>query len=158
VTGAALACRRVVWEQVGPLDARFALYGQDLDFCLRAGERGWRVAVVGASRVVHHQGATVSQASGATARQNAPLLWADLVRWAAKRRGAGGARNAARLLRLGGAVQRMLLAAEGLRGGEHRLRAAAERRALRSAAAAAAEASTTDAANLPPPGERSTTR
>ncbi|HEV8632332.1 MAG TPA: glycosyltransferase, partial [Thermoanaerobaculia bacterium] len=54
VTGAALACRRAVWEQVGPLDARFALYGQDLDFCLRAGERGWRVAVVAASHVVHH--------------------------------------------------------------------------------------------------------
>src|SRR5262245_47961893 len=46
VTGAAMAMRREVWDQIGPLDERFALYAQDLDFCVRARQAGWRVAIV----------------------------------------------------------------------------------------------------------------
>jgi GT2 family glycosyltransferase len=95
VPGAALAMRRGVWQDVGPLDTAFHLYGQDLDFCLRARDRGWRVRIVGACRVRHEQGATVTRVAGAgVGRQNPQALWTDLVRWAAKRRGPAYARRA----------------------------------------------------------------
>jgi len=151
VTGAALAVRRPLWHELGGFDPRFALYAQDLDLCLRARALGWRVAVVPGSRVVHHHGATIGQTSckgpstgGGTAatagRLDVSRLWADLVRWAAKQGGPGGARRAARWLRLGGYVQRSLLAVAALRGTEARRLAVQQRRALRAAAEAAREA------------------
>jgi hypothetical protein len=43
VTGCCLAARREVWEQVGGLDEAYYIYAEDLDFCLRARARDWRV-------------------------------------------------------------------------------------------------------------------
>jgi GT2 family glycosyltransferase len=167
VTGAALAVRRPLWRELGGFDPRFELYAQDLDLCLRARARGWRVAVVAASRIVHHHGATVGRLASTTerdastpatvARHDAARLWADLVRWAAKD-GPAAARGAARWLRLGGLVQRGLLAFDSLRGHRARRRARAQRHALRAAslaarsAAAAAGASAATPAGLPGEG------
>lgn len=160
VTGAALAARRSLWESLGGLDPRFALYAQDLDFCLRARDAGWKVAVVAESRVVHHHGATIGkQSSGqtgdevgprVTGHQNAPLLWTDLVRWAAKQGGRAGARRAARWLQLGGALQRGLLRLEALRGGATRERARHEAAILRRASAAARSAAAESAPTAVP--------
>jgi GT2 family glycosyltransferase len=163
VSGAALAVRRPLWSELGGFDPRFTLYAQDLDLCLRARARGWRVAVVAASRVVHHHGATVGKSGGrdfleereaaageaapaTVAHHDAALLWADLVRAAAKQGGARAGRVTARWLRLGGWIQRSLLAFSALRGGEERRRAREQRRALRDAAAAAREAAAGTAA------------
>ena len=66
VAGAALAMRREVWEDCGPLDDRFEFYCQDLDFCLRAGRSGWEVQVLPECRVMHHLGATIGRDAGAT--------------------------------------------------------------------------------------------
>jgi GT2 family glycosyltransferase len=82
VTGAALAMRREVWEQVGPLADSFAFYCQDLDFCLRAGQEGWDIAVVPGFRVLHHHGATIQSQTGIQSHLNPELLWTDLLRWA----------------------------------------------------------------------------
>ena len=105
VSGAAMVIRRAVWAAVGPLDTRFAFYCQDLDFCSRARDAGWSVAVVDGFRVVHHHGATVSQDEGAVAHQNPELLWLDLLLWARLRRGRAWARRAARVLRLGASLR-----------------------------------------------------
>jgi GT2 family glycosyltransferase len=161
VSGAALAVRRPLWSELDGFDPRFALYAQDLDLCLRARARGWRVAVVAASRVVHHHGATVGKSGGrgeaaaseaappTVARHDAALLWADLVRAATKQGGARAGRATARWLRLGGWIQRALLAFTALRGGEQRQRAREQRRALRAASAAAREAAAGAAAPHP---------
>lgn len=102
VTGAALALRREVWSQIGPLDERFRFYCQDLDFCRRAAQAGWKVAVVPRFRVLHHHGATIGRTAGAhTDRLHPELLWTDLVRWAEKRHGAGWAHRAHGTLRAG---------------------------------------------------------
>ncbi len=101
VTGAAMAFRREVWEEVGPFEAAYRFYAQDLDFCLRARDAGWDVEVVPGFRVVHHHGATIGRSSGAVARQDPALLWADLLEWAARYRGEAWARRAARALRVG---------------------------------------------------------
>jgi GT2 family glycosyltransferase len=147
VTGAAMAIRRVAWEAAGPLDPRFAFYGQDLDFCLRAAAAGWRSAVVPTARVMHHHGATVDAAGRLSPSRHDPrLLWADLVRWEGKRNGPTGAWRAARLLRLGGLVQRALLLPAAALPTEN---ARTARRALVSLAAAGRAAR--DAARETPP-------
>ncbi len=58
VSGAAMMVRRDAWE---PLDERYRFYCQDIDFCLRAHERGWRIAIVPDARVMHRRGATAGR-------------------------------------------------------------------------------------------------
>ena len=101
VPAAAMALRREVWEEVGPLDEGYRLYCQDLDLCSRARQAGWAIAVAPGFRVLHHHGATVGAAPGAVNRQNPELLWMDLLRWARKTRGERWARRAAFALRAG---------------------------------------------------------
>lgn len=102
VSGAALAMRRDVWQQVGPFDEGFRLYAQDLDLCLRAGAAGWRVRVVPAFGVMHHHGATVERIAGATAHQDPAVMWHDLLYWARKHGGDVFARRARRAIVCGG--------------------------------------------------------
>ncbi|MFW6012120.1 MAG: glycosyltransferase family 2 protein [bacterium] len=105
VTGAAMAFRREVWMGIGELDDTFHFYGQDLDFCTRAREAGWEVAVITGFRVVHHHGATIAGRPEAAGNQSPELLWRDLVRWAWKHRGDSWARWGARALRAGGRLR-----------------------------------------------------
>ncbi|HEX2164914.1 MAG TPA: glycosyltransferase family 2 protein, partial [Thermoanaerobaculia bacterium] len=106
VSGAALAVRRRAWEEVGPFDERFRLYGQDLDLGVRARRAGWEVAVLPEVRVVHHHGATVRrQPEAGRLEENPELLWTDLLRWWEKERGAAARRRAARALLAGAALR-----------------------------------------------------
>ncbi len=109
VTAAAVAVRREAWEQVGPLDERYIVYCQDLDFCSALGDAGWGVQVVPGFRVMHHHGATLSRAARAwVGHERADVLWPDLLRWGAKYRGPAWARCAATALALGGALGLLL--------------------------------------------------
>lgn len=109
VTGAAMAIRRAVWEEVGPLDEGFRFYAQDLDLCLRARQAGWTVAVVPELEVIHHHGATIEgeggRRRGGRGAVHPELLWTDLLRWAEKRGGEAAARRAARALMAGGRLR-----------------------------------------------------
>jgi hypothetical protein len=102
VTGAALACRREVWREVGPLDQTFRFYCQDLDLCLRARRAGWGVEILPRFQVTHVHGATIDRDPGSARRQNPELLWTDLVRWARRSHGSRTARRYRKALRLGG--------------------------------------------------------
>ncbi len=56
VTAAAMMIRRQVWNAVGGFDERaFPVAFNDVDFCLRAGEAGWRVALAPDAVLVHHE-------------------------------------------------------------------------------------------------------
>jgi len=79
VSGAAMAFRREVWKTAGPLEERFRFYCQDIEFCLRAREDGWRVAIVESARVVHAIGGTV--AGDGALRHDPARLWPDLLDW-----------------------------------------------------------------------------
>ena len=79
VSGAAMAFRREVWDEAGPLDEGFLFYCQDITFCLRARGAGWRVTVVSEARVVHAMGGTV--AGDRSLRHDPERLWMDLLRW-----------------------------------------------------------------------------
>ncbi|MDQ6672192.1 MAG: glycosyltransferase family 2 protein [Chloroflexota bacterium] len=57
VCGACMLIRRSVFERIGPLDDRFFMYGEDLDWCLRTREAGWAVRYEPRIVVQHQQGA-----------------------------------------------------------------------------------------------------
>src|ERR671932_369500 len=57
VCGACLLIRRAVIDRVGLLDERFFLYGEDLDWCLRARQAGWSVRYEPEVVVKHQHGA-----------------------------------------------------------------------------------------------------
>ena len=79
VSGAAIAFRRDVWRDAGPLNERFLFYCQDIDFCLRARRAGWEVRIVEEARVIHALGGTVAR--GNPLGHNPELLWPDLLTW-----------------------------------------------------------------------------
>ena len=56
VSGAFLMIRRQVVEQIGLLDERFFMYGEELDWCLRARRAGWAVMYCPDARIVHYKG------------------------------------------------------------------------------------------------------
>jgi N-acetylglucosaminyl-diphospho-decaprenol L-rhamnosyltransferase len=57
VCGACMLLRRDVIDEVGLLDERFFMYGEDLDWCLRAREAGWIVRYEPSIVVQHQHGA-----------------------------------------------------------------------------------------------------
>jgi GT2 family glycosyltransferase len=61
VVGACMLIRRQAWEQVGPLDERFFMYSEELDWCRRLKSAGWRVVYVPSATVVHHEGQSSAQ-------------------------------------------------------------------------------------------------
>jgi GT2 family glycosyltransferase len=58
VSGAALCCRRQVWNDTGGFDENFFLYYEDVDLCLRAAQVGWEVWHVPAAVISHQSGAS----------------------------------------------------------------------------------------------------
>jgi GT2 family glycosyltransferase len=73
-SGSCLLVRRTAWEDVGPFDEQFWLYGEEVDWSLRAQKRGWHVRLVAAELVGHDAGATVGDDTTQSERS------ADLLR------------------------------------------------------------------------------
>jgi hypothetical protein len=61
VEGACLLIRREVAEQIGPLDERFFLYAEEMDWCHSAQNAGWQVFVLPDVPVFHQRGASTRQ-------------------------------------------------------------------------------------------------
>lgn len=59
VTGACFLISRACWEKVGPFDEKkFAIAYNDVDFCLRALEQGFRVVWTPFAELIHHESAS----------------------------------------------------------------------------------------------------
>jgi glycosyltransferase involved in cell wall biosynthesis len=58
VTGACMAVRREMFEQLGGFDTAYQVGYGDIDICLRAVEAGYRVVYTPFARVLHHEGGT----------------------------------------------------------------------------------------------------
>jgi GT2 family glycosyltransferase len=54
VLGACMLVRREAVEEVGPADERFFLYFEDVDWCYRMHQHGWRVTYVPTATLTHH--------------------------------------------------------------------------------------------------------
>lgn len=61
VQGSALMARRAVYEQIGGLDEGFFMYSEELDWCKRTKDTGWRVVYVGTAQIIHHGGKSSDQ-------------------------------------------------------------------------------------------------
>jgi N-acetylglucosaminyl-diphospho-decaprenol L-rhamnosyltransferase len=61
VVGACLLVRRQAYEQVGGLDEGFFMYSEELDWCKRVKEVGWKVVYLPTATVVHHKGKSSEQ-------------------------------------------------------------------------------------------------
>lgn len=61
VTGACMLVRREAVEQVGPMDERFFMYSEELDWCRRLWSAGWQVYYVPGAEVVHQEAASSRQ-------------------------------------------------------------------------------------------------
>ncbi|MBW4698754.1 MAG: glycosyltransferase family 2 protein [Aphanocapsa lilacina HA4352-LM1] len=64
LTGCSLLVRRAAFEQVGLLPERYFLYFEDVDWCLQARRRGYRLLFVPEARVWHREGSSARGADG----------------------------------------------------------------------------------------------
>jgi N-acetylglucosaminyl-diphospho-decaprenol L-rhamnosyltransferase len=62
VVGACLLVRREVIAQVGALDEGFFMYSEEIDWCRRIKQAGWKVVYLPAAQVIHHAGKSSEQA------------------------------------------------------------------------------------------------
>jgi len=90
----AFACvlvRREVFERIGPLDDGYFMYFEDVDYCRRAREAGFRILYWPAAQVVHFGGASSGVANGKRGRKRAPRYYYEArARYYAKHFGHAG--------------------------------------------------------------------
>lgn len=58
VTGALMLIKREVFNEIGLLSEDYLLSYEDVDYCLRARQAGWRVVYCGQAAAVHDEGST----------------------------------------------------------------------------------------------------
>jgi hypothetical protein len=63
VSGSFMFVRREAIEAVGGLDERFFMYGEDLDWCYRIGQAGWKVRYVHSTAIIHYKGESTRRSS-----------------------------------------------------------------------------------------------
>ena len=55
VTGACLLVKTGVWDKLGGLDEKFAVAFNDVDFCLRVRDAGYRIAWTPYAQLIHYE-------------------------------------------------------------------------------------------------------
>ncbi|HVB97073.1 MAG TPA: glycosyltransferase family 2 protein [Chloroflexota bacterium] len=70
--GACLIVRSEVIQQVGPLDEGFYMYCEEVDWCLRIKQAGWKIGYTPDAEIIH--------VGGASARQNVGPMFVELHR------------------------------------------------------------------------------
>jgi GT2 family glycosyltransferase/glycosyltransferase involved in cell wall biosynthesis len=75
VTGACMYVKRAVIEQIGLLDERYPMAYEDVDWCLRAWQAGFRVMYFPAASLIHHESVTRGTAVGTRERDSQRLFW-----------------------------------------------------------------------------------
>lgn len=61
ILGAALLLRREVWQELGGMDARFALYFEETDWCYRVHKAGWQLWYTPSATIMHIGGHSTSK-------------------------------------------------------------------------------------------------
>jgi GT2 family glycosyltransferase len=118
VTGACLLVRHEVIQQVGALDEGFFMYSEEMDWCRRIKQAGWKVVYLPQVQVVHHMG----QSSDQVVAQRHIYFQASKVRYFRKHHGTLAA-GVLRLVLLAMYLwQLMLEATKGMLGYKRELR------------------------------------
>jgi len=58
VTGACMALRRPLWDELGGFDLQFPVNYNDIDLCLRASEKGYRILIETRAVLIHEEART----------------------------------------------------------------------------------------------------
>jgi hypothetical protein len=69
VMGACMLMRSEVIKQVGLLDERFFMYGEDLDLCIRIRRRNLRIVYYPAAHIIHYKGRATRKVSSRMIRE-----------------------------------------------------------------------------------------
>jgi GT2 family glycosyltransferase len=77
VTGAAMMIRKTVLDEIGLLDDGYFLYFEEVDFCFRAQQAGWRAYYVPDSVVTHLQGQATGMIDDPKVPRRYPDYWFD---------------------------------------------------------------------------------
>lgn len=85
LSGASMMVNRAFLDTIGPMREDYFLYCEEVDWCLRASERGLRLGFAPMARVLHHTGTTTGAYDAIRQRRRLPIYLS--------------ARNAALLLR-----------------------------------------------------------
>jgi GT2 family glycosyltransferase len=80
VTGACMYVRRALIEAIGPMDERYPMAYEDVDWCLRAWQAGFRVLYSPGATLVHHESVTRGADVGERERESQRYFW---ERWGA---------------------------------------------------------------------------
>jgi len=68
LVGAFMMVRREVIEQVGLLDEDFFMYGEDIDWCYRIKQAGWRIVYYPKTKIIHYKG-------GSSKKKNTKIIY-----------------------------------------------------------------------------------
>ena len=63
VSGSFMMLRREVYEHTGGLDEDFFMYGEDLDWCYRIQQSGWKICYVPLTQIIHYKGESTRRSS-----------------------------------------------------------------------------------------------
>jgi GT2 family glycosyltransferase len=63
VTGCFFLLRAELWRDLGGFDPRYFMYAEEVDLCLRAAKRGYRLMVTPDAQIIHHGGASVTSSA-----------------------------------------------------------------------------------------------
>jgi len=63
ISGSFMTIKREVYDKVGGFDESFFMYGEDLDYCYRIKEAGWKIYYVPYTKVIHYKGESAKLAN-----------------------------------------------------------------------------------------------
>ncbi len=63
ISGSFMMLRSTVYERIGGLDEEFFMYGEDLDWCYRVQQAGWKICYVHATKIIHYGGESTKRSS-----------------------------------------------------------------------------------------------
>ncbi len=75
ISFACVLIRREVIESVGPMDEAFFMYFEDVDYCRRVREAGWKIGYVSEARIVHLRGGRAAEEFVAEERKRRPAYY-----------------------------------------------------------------------------------
>ena len=75
VSGASLLCSRRFVETAGPMREDYFLYGEEVEWCLRARRAGLRLGYAPGASVVHHQGTATGSDRAVAERARLPVYF-----------------------------------------------------------------------------------
>jgi GT2 family glycosyltransferase len=63
LSGSFMMVRREAIDQAGGLDEQFFMYGEDLDWCYRIHEKGWKIIYYPETQIIHYKGMSTREAT-----------------------------------------------------------------------------------------------